>query len=122
MRWPSSSAGELPDVIFYPCGGGVGMDLACGRRLRKWSRWAGSVPSVPKIIVVQAEGCAPIVKAYERRQAEERLFRKCAHGGERAAGAESSRRFSGPQCGARRAAAVASDDEMIDVSCLVGER
>jgi len=60
--------GSLPDVIVYPTGGGVGligmwkafeelgaMGLVDGRR--------------PRMIAAQAEGCAPIVRAFERRAA-----------------------------------------------------
>jgi threonine synthase len=53
---------ELPDVIFYPTGGGVGM-------IGMWKAfgeiealgWIG--PKRPKMIAVQAEGCQPIVRA-----------------------------------------------------------
>ena len=38
---------KLPDAIFYPTGGGVGM-IGCGRRSRKWRRWAGSAPIAPR--------------------------------------------------------------------------
>lgn len=56
--------GELPDVILYPTGGGTGligmwkafdeleaMGLVDGRR--------------PRMVAVQAEGCAPIVRAFD---------------------------------------------------------
>src|SRR6202163_2424437 len=55
---------KLPDVIFYPCGGGVGL-------IGMWKAFAemealGWISSRrPKMIAVQAEGCAPIVKAFE---------------------------------------------------------
>jgi threonine synthase len=56
-------AWELPDAILYPTGGGtgiVGMWKAFDE-LEKMG-WIGS--RRPKMIVVQAEGCAPIVKAF----------------------------------------------------------
>jgi threonine synthase len=55
---------ELPDAIFYPTGGGVGM-------IGMWKAFAemealGWLPEgvrKPKMIAVQAEGCQPIVRA-----------------------------------------------------------
>jgi threonine synthase len=57
--------GCLPDVIVYPTGGGtgiVGMRKAFDE-LEKLG-WIGS--RRPRMVVVQSEGCAPIVRAYER--------------------------------------------------------
>jgi threonine synthase len=56
--------GELPDVIFYPTGGGtglIGMWKAFGE-LERMGLWSGTRP---RMIAVQAEGCAPIVRAFE---------------------------------------------------------
>jgi threonine synthase len=55
----------LPDVIVYPTGGGtgiVGMRKAFDEL--EALRWIGSAR--PRMVVVQAEGCAPIVRAFER--------------------------------------------------------
>jgi threonine synthase len=55
---------ELPDVIFYPTGGGTGL-------IGMWKAFAeleaiGFIGSKrPRMIAVQASGCAPIVRAYE---------------------------------------------------------
>ena len=55
----------VPDVIIYPTGGGTGI-------VGMWKAFAeleamGLIGSKrPKMIVVQAEGCAPIVRAFER--------------------------------------------------------
>lgn len=54
----------LPDVIVYPTGGGtgiVGMRKAFDEL--ETLGWIGA--RRPKMIVVQAEGCAPIVRAFE---------------------------------------------------------
>ena len=55
---------ELPDAIFYPAGGGVGM-IGMWKAFDEMETlgWIGS--KRPKMIAVQAEGCAPIVKAFE---------------------------------------------------------
>lgn len=56
--------GRLPDVILYPTGGGtglIGMWKAFGEMERLG--WIGS--ERPRMYSVQAEGCAPIVRAFE---------------------------------------------------------
>ena len=63
---------RLPDVIFYPTGGGTGL-------IGMWKAFAeleaiGFIgPERPRMVAVQAAGCAPIVRAYE--QGEERASR-----------------------------------------------
>jgi threonine synthase len=55
---------RLPDVIFYPTGGGTGL-------IGMWKGFAelealGLIgPERPRMVAVQAEGCAPMVKAYD---------------------------------------------------------
>ena len=53
----------LPDAIIFPSGGGVGV-IAMWKAFDEMQElgWIGS--ERPKMIVVQAEGCAPIVKAF----------------------------------------------------------
>jgi threonine synthase len=55
---------ELPDVIFYPTGGGVGM-IGMWKAFDELEQlgWIGK--KRPKMIAVQAEGCQPIVRAFE---------------------------------------------------------
>lgn len=55
----------LPDAIVYPTGGGLGA-VAIYKAFRELQSlgWVPAGP-LPKLIVVQYEGCAPIVKAYE---------------------------------------------------------
>ena len=55
---------RLPDAIFYPTGGGVGM-IGMWKAFGELERigWIGS--KRPKMIAVQAAGCAPIVKAFD---------------------------------------------------------
>ncbi|HTU52914.1 MAG TPA: threonine synthase, partial [Acetobacteraceae bacterium] len=55
---------DLPDVIFYPTGGGTGL-------IGMWKAFA-ELEAVgliggrrPRMVAVQASGCAPIVRAYE---------------------------------------------------------
>src|SRR6266851_590497 len=54
--------GELPDVIVYPTGGGTGL-------VGMWKAFAemrelGWTKKVPRLVSVQAEGCAPVVAAF----------------------------------------------------------
>ncbi|MEO1240675.1 MAG: threonine synthase [Pseudomonadota bacterium] len=55
---------ELPDAIFYPTGGGTGL-IGMWKAFNELEAigWIGS--KRPKMIAVQATGCAPIVKAWE---------------------------------------------------------
>src|SRR5437667_6298759 len=54
--------GKLPHVIFYPTGGGVGLIGMCKAfdELQQMGRIGGERP---RMVAVQAEGCAPIEKA-----------------------------------------------------------
>ncbi len=55
---------KLPQAIIYPTGGGVGM-IGMWKAFDEMQQlgWIGS--ERPKMITVQAAGCAPIVKAWE---------------------------------------------------------
>lgn len=54
----------LPDVIFYPTGGGTGL-IGMWKAFEEMQQmgWVGA--KRPRMISVQAEGCAPIVSAFE---------------------------------------------------------
>jgi threonine synthase len=55
----------LPDVLVYPTGGGTGV-VGMRKAFDELQAlgWIGA--KRPKMVVVQSEGCAPIVRAYER--------------------------------------------------------
>jgi threonine synthase len=59
----------LPDAIVYPTGGGTGL-VGMWKAFDEMERlgWIGSAR--PKMISVQAAGCAPIVRAWERGDAD----------------------------------------------------
>ena len=55
---------RLPDVVFYPTGGGTGL-------IGMWKAWQEllelgwiSAP-LPRLVAVQAQGCAPMVRAFD---------------------------------------------------------
>jgi threonine synthase len=56
--------GKLPDAIIFPCGGGVGL-IGMWKAFEEMQQlgWIGS--ERPRMIAVQAAGCAPLVNAFE---------------------------------------------------------
>jgi threonine synthase len=64
---------ELPEAIFYPTGGGVGM-IGMWKAFDEMERlgWIGS--RRPKMIAVQAEGCQPVVRAYNENEPRSRFY------------------------------------------------
>jgi threonine synthase len=56
---------RLPDVIFYPTGGGVGL-IGMWKAFEEMEALGWIGPERPQMIAVQAEGCAPVVRAFER--------------------------------------------------------
>ena len=55
----------LPDIIVYPTGGGTGI-VGMRKAFDELEALGWIGPKRPKMVVVQSEGCAPIVRAYER--------------------------------------------------------
>jgi threonine synthase len=57
--------GKLPDVIIYPTGGGVGL-IGMWKAFAEMEAmgWIGA--ERPRMVVVQAAGCAPMVAAFEK--------------------------------------------------------
>jgi threonine synthase len=56
---------RLPDAIFYPTGGGTGL-VGMARAFREMKQMGWTHDAMPKLIAVQSEGCAPVVRAFER--------------------------------------------------------
>ncbi len=54
----------VPDVIFYPTGGGTGL-IGMWKAFAELEQLGLIGAKRPRMVAVQAEGCAPIVKAYE---------------------------------------------------------
>ena len=68
MNW------DLPEAIFYPTGGGTGL-IGMWKAFAElkelgWLRASG----LPRLISCQAEGCAPIVRAFEKGERFAELF------------------------------------------------
>jgi threonine synthase len=64
---------ELPDAIVYPTGGGTGL-IGMWKAFEEMEElgWIGAAR--PKMISVQAEGCAPIPRAFAKGEAESRQW------------------------------------------------
>ncbi|MEM7528592.1 MAG: threonine synthase, partial [Pseudomonadota bacterium] len=54
---------KLPDVIFYPTGGGTGL-IGMWKAFAELKALGWLEGPLPRMVAVQAEGCAPIVKAW----------------------------------------------------------
>jgi threonine synthase len=55
---------SVPDVIFYPTGGGTGL-IGMWKAFAELETLGFIGPERPRMVAVQADGCAPIVKAFE---------------------------------------------------------
>lgn len=68
---------RLPDVIFYPTGGGTGL-IGMWKAFAELKTLGWLEGPLPRMVAVQAEGCAPIVKAW-REGAEHAPLWQGAH-------------------------------------------
>jgi len=68
---------ELPDAVFYPTGGGVGM-IGMWKAFAEMEALGWTGPKRPKMIAVQAEGCQPIVRAFAEGEARSRFWDRAA--------------------------------------------
>jgi len=67
------SGWELPDIIIYPTGGGTGL-IGMWKAFAEMEQLGWIGPKRPRMIAVQAEGCAPIVTAFAEGTEFARLF------------------------------------------------
>src|SRR5450432_2438003 len=69
--------GKLPDVVLYPTGGGVGLIGMC-KAFDEMQEigWIGT--ERPRMVAVQAEGCAPIAKAWAEHRDKADFFPNAA--------------------------------------------
>jgi threonine synthase len=64
---------ELPDVIFYPTGGGVGL-IGMWKAFAEMEALGWIGPKRPKMIAVQVAGCQPVVRAFEEGEERSRFW------------------------------------------------
>ena len=67
FRW------ELPDAIFYPTGGGVGM-IGMWKAFDEMEQLGWISSKRPKMICIQVEGCQPVVRAFEQGAPRSEFF------------------------------------------------
>lgn len=58
---------KVPNVILYPTGGGVGL-IGIFKALQEMQALGWIGPQWPRLVSVQAAGCAPIVRAWQDRE------------------------------------------------------
>jgi threonine synthase len=68
---------ELPDAVFYPTGGGVGI-IGMWKAFSEMEALGWIGPKRPKMIAVQAEGCQPIVRAFQEHAERSRFWEGAA--------------------------------------------
>lgn len=68
---------ELPDAIFYPTGGGVGM-IGMWKAFEELEQLGWISSKRPKMIAVQAAGCQPIVQAFEQGVARSEFWQNAS--------------------------------------------
>jgi threonine synthase len=73
---------RLPDAILYPTGGGTGL-IGMWKAFEEMEQMGFVGPGRPRMYAVQAEGCAPIVKAFAEGKQEAPIWENAqtlAHG------------------------------------------
>jgi threonine synthase len=64
---------KMPDVILYPTGGGVGL-IGIYKALNELKKLGWVEGKLPRLVAVQATGCAPIVQAWEEKKHESEFW------------------------------------------------
>ena len=87
----------LPDAILYPTGGGTGI-VGMWKAFDEMERVGWIDGRRPRMISVQAAGCAPIVRAFERGERHAEPWSEARDGRQRSAGSRGHRRLPDPGC------------------------
>ena len=109
---------RCPDVILYPTGGGVGI-IAIYKALLEMRELGWITGDLPRLVAVQAAGCAPIVDAFERGARREHGAGRPAHRRLRHHRAQGARRLPGAR---RRAATGGTAVAVTDEELLAAQR
>ena len=64
---------DYPDAVFYPTGGGVGM-IGMWKAFEEMEQLGWVTGKRPRMIAIQAAGCAPVVRAFEQGEAACRVW------------------------------------------------
>jgi threonine synthase len=68
---------EYPDAVFYPTGGGVGL-IGMWKAFQELEDLGWVTGKRPKMIAVQAAGCAPVARAYDTGEAVSQMWQGAA--------------------------------------------
>ncbi|MGH2543790.1 MAG: threonine synthase [Ardenticatenaceae bacterium] len=60
---------QMPDVVIYPAGGGVGI-IGIWKAFSELTSLGWVAGPLPRMVIVQATGCAPLVRAFEQGRSE----------------------------------------------------
>ena len=64
---------QYPDAVFYPTGGGVGL-IGMAKAFEELEELGWVSGKRPKMIAIQAAGCAPVVRAFEHGESSSTLW------------------------------------------------
>jgi threonine synthase len=70
---------KYPDAVFYPTGGGVGL-IGMWKAFDELEQlgWVAPGSKRPRMIAIQASGCAPIARAFEQGENASKMFENAA--------------------------------------------
>jgi threonine synthase len=68
---------EYPDAVFYPTGGGVGL-IGMWKAFEEMEQLGWVSGKRPRMYALQAEGCAPVTKAYDEGKSASEFFQNAA--------------------------------------------
>jgi threonine synthase len=68
---------QYPDAVFYPTGGGVGL-IGMWKAFEEMEQLGWVTGKRPKMIAVQAAGCAPVARAYDQGEAVSQMWQNAA--------------------------------------------
>ena len=66
-----------PDVVFYPTGGGVGL-IGMWKAFEELEELGWVTGKRPKMIAIQASGCAPVARAFEQHEPVSQMWQNAA--------------------------------------------
>jgi threonine synthase len=112
---------ELPDVILYPTGGGTGL-IGMWKAFDEMEQMGWIGPKRPRMVTVQASGCAPIVRAFEegKRFADEFPNAATAASGLRVPKAIGDFLILDAICASGGTAVAVTDEELIAATREIG--
>jgi high affinity Mn2+ porin len=71
------SGWSYPDAVFYPTGGGVGL-IGMWKAFEEMEELGWVTGKRPKMIAIQAAGCAPVARAFDRHEPVSQMWQNAA--------------------------------------------